>query len=346
MADSHQASLRLADIAASVGGTLQGDADVRVSGVAPLDRAGPSDLSFLASKKYVELLAESEAGAILVTPELADTPGKCSARVVVAKPHEAMLALLPKLYRAPQRPFRGVHPTAAVAPDAQVDADVCIEPYAVVESGVRIGAGSWIGSHTVIGAGATIGSQVRIYPQVTLYPGVKIGDRSIIHSGTRLGSDGFGYVFADGVHRKVPHVGGCVIGADVEIGANCTVDRGSIDQTVIGDGSKLDNLVHVAHNVRIGRLCLLAAHVGIAGSVRIGDGVVMAGQVGVSGHVTVGSRAVLTAQTGVISDVPEGETWGGFPSRPHRETMRGYAAVSKLPELMKRIEKLLKREGL
>lgn len=336
--------LRLSEIAAAVGGTVQGDAAVRLTGIAPLDRAGPSDLTFLASTKYAKLLADCAAGGVLVTEELAGTPGPCANRIIVAKPHEAMLSLLPRFYRTPERPFVGVHATALVDPTAVIDPDVCVEAFAVVGPRVQVARGCWLGPHVVLGEGVRVAEQVRLYSHVTLYPGVVVGARTAIHSGTRLGSDGFGYVFHDGVHRKIPHVGGCEIGSDVEIGANCTIDRGSIDKTVIGDGTKIDNLVHVAHNVRIGRLCLLAAQVGIAGSTRIGDGVVMAGQVGVSGHLTVGDRVTLTAQTGVISDVPAGEVWGGFPSRPHRDTLRGYAAMRKLPDLLKRIERLLNRE--
>lgn len=337
-------SLRLADIAAAVGGTVQGDGGVRLSRIAPLDRAGSEDLSFLASPKYAKLLVDSKAGAVLVSPELKDSPGNCANRVVVAKPHEAILALLPKLYRQPTRPFVGVHPTAVVDPSAQIDADVCLEPYVVVGANARIGRGVWIGAHCVIGDGVQIGSDVRLFPQVTLYSGVTLGDRVAIHSGTRVGSDGFGYVFQHGAHQKLPHVGACIIGNDVEIGANCAIDRGSIDDTVIGAGTKLDNLVHIAHNVRIGSLCLITAQVGIAGSARIGNGVVMAGQSGVSGHVTVGDKVTLTAQTGVLTDVPSGEVWGGFPSRPHRESLKGYAAIARLPEFMKRVERLLKKD--
>jgi UDP-3-O-[3-hydroxymyristoyl] glucosamine N-acyltransferase len=344
MSESSETSLRLADVAAAVGGTVRGDGEVRLSRIAPLDRAGSGDISFLASAKYAKSLAESKAGAILISPELADAPGLCSNRVVVAKPHEAILALLPMLYRQPQRPFVGVHPTAVVDPTAQLDADVCLEPFVVVGAHARIGRGAWIGSHCVIGDGAQVGADVRLFPQVTLYPGVTLGNRVAIHSGTRIGSDGFGYVFQNGVHQKLPHVGGCTIGDDVEIGANCGIDRGSIDETIIGAGTKIDNLVHIAHNVRIGRLCLITAQVGIAGSARIGDGVVMAGQTGVAGHVTIGDRATLTAQTGVISDVPSGEVWGGFPSRPHRDSMKGYAALAKLPEFMKRVERILKKD--
>ncbi len=339
------AGLRAAAVAAAVSGALQGDPDLRLTGIAPLDRAGPSDLTFLASVKYAKHFATCHAGAVLVTPELAATEGPCAVRIVVSKPHEAMLTLIPRFYRAPERPFVGVHPTAIVADDAQVDADVCIEAFAVIGRGARVGGGCWIGAHTVIGDGAQIGAQTRLYAQVTLYPGAIVGDRCAIHAGARIGSDGFGYVFNEGAHQKIPHVGGCRIGNDVEIGANTTIDRGSIDHTVIGDGTKIDNLVHIGHNVRVGRLCLIAAQVGIAGSVRVEDGVVMAGQVGIAGHHTLGARSTLTAQAGVVSDVPPGETWGGFPARPHRQMLRGQAALSKLPDLLRKIEQLLKREG-
>lgn len=336
--------LRLADVAAAVGGTVVGDGEVTVLGVASLDRATPSDLSFLASPKYAKLLADCEAAAVLVTPELAEAPGKCRNRIVVARPHEAMLALLPRFYRMPKRPFVGVHPTAVIAPDAVIGEDVCIEAFTVIGAEARIGKGAWIGPHCVIGDAVTVGEQARFVSHVTLYPGSSVGDRVTLHAGVRIGSDGFGYVYANGAHQKMPHVGACRIEDDVEIGANSTIDRGSIDATIIGAGSKLDNLVHVGHNVRVGRLCLFAAGVAIAGSARIEDGVTLAGQVGVSGHLSIGTRAVITAQAGVIGSVPAGETWGGFPARPHREMMRSQAAVGKLPALLRRIEQLLKSE--
>jgi UDP-3-O-[3-hydroxymyristoyl] glucosamine N-acyltransferase len=341
MSLSTGATLRLAEIAAAVGGTVRGDASAVVGALAPLDRATAGDLSFLASKKYAPQLVECGATAILVTPELADAPGQCTNRIVVAKPQEAMLALLPKFYRMPARPFVGVHPSAVVASDAVVDADACVEAFVVIGAKARIGKGCWIGAHTVVGEGATLGANSRLLPQVTLYPGVQIGERTVIHAGSRIGGDGFGYVFHNGAHQKIPHVGGCVIGNDVEIGSNVTIDRGSIGQTEIGDGTKIDNLVHVAHNVRIGKLCLLAALVGVAGSTRIGDRATFAGQSGVSGHLSIGSGVTITAQSGVVTDVPDGEMWGGFPSRPHKETLREYAALSRLPEFMRRVERLL-----
>lgn len=345
MSAAPPAALRLTDVARAVGGTVVGDGDALVGAIASLDRATPGELSFLASSKYAPLFAETRATAVLVTPDLAATPSACANRIIVERPQEAILSLLPRFYRMPARPFTGVHPTAVVDPSATIDPDACLEPYVVVGPGASIAKGCWIGPHCVIGEGVSVGADSRLVSQVTLYPGARIGARVLLHAGVRIGSDGFGFVFQQGAHQKIPHVGRCLIGDDVEIGANSTIDRGSIDSTEIGAGSKLDNLVHVGHNVRIGRLCLFAAGVGVAGSSRIGDGVMLAGQVGVAGHLTIGDKAIITAQSGVLKSVPAGETWGGFPSRPQKETLRGYAAVNKLPDLLKRLEELLAREN-
>jgi UDP-3-O-[3-hydroxymyristoyl] glucosamine N-acyltransferase len=333
-----------AEVAAAVGGTLVGARDAVVHGIAPLDRASGRDLSFLSTAKYAPLFERSLAGVVLVTKALASAPGACTARVVVANPHDALLSLIPRFYRAPAREA-GVHPTAIVSPEARLGTGATVEAYAVIRAGAEIGDRAWIGSHSVIGEGVVVGSDVRLFPHVTLYPGTRLGDRVTAHSGARLGSDGFGYVFRAGVHEKIPHAGRCVIGNDVEIGANSTIDRGSIDDTVVGDGTKIDNLVHIGHNVRVGRLCLLMAQVGVAGSSRVEDGAILAGQVGVAGHLTVGAGARLAAQAGVISDVPPGETWGGYPARPHRESLKASAALFKLSDMMKRLERLLDREG-
>ena len=336
--------LSLADVARVVGGTVVGDGTRMLRGISTLDRADEHELTFLSSARYAKELLESNAGAVLVTPELAEVPGRCANRVVVAKPHEAMLTLLPRFYRMPERPFVGVHPSAAVAPDAVIHPDACVEAFVVVGAGATIGKGCWIGSHCTVGEGVVVGADSRLVDQVTLYPGTTLGERVTLHAGVRIGSDGYGYVFKGGAHQKIPHVGRCVIGNDVEIGANSTIDRGSLDATTIGDGTKIDNLVHVGHNCRVGRLVLMMAGVAIAGSARIEDGVVIAGQVGIAGHVTIGTRATLAAQAGVIGDVPAGATWGGYPARPHKDVLRGYAAMKRLPELLKRIDKLLGRE--
>jgi UDP-3-O-[3-hydroxymyristoyl] glucosamine N-acyltransferase len=341
-------SLTAAQLAEATGGRLVGDADAAVRAIAPLDRAEGDDLSFLASPKYAPLLAATRAGVILVSPELADVPGPVRARVVVDKPHEAMLTLLPRFYR-PARRTPGVHPSAHVGAGVTLGRDVCIEPGVVLGDGVRVGDRTWIGAHVVVGDGVAIGDDCQLYPHVAVYPHCVIGHRVALHAGVRIGGDGFGYVshVVDGrfVHEKIPHVGRAIIGDDVEIGANSTVDRGSVDDTVIGAGTKVDNLVHVGHNVRIGRLCLLLAQVGVSGSSRVEDGAVLAGQVGVSGHLTIGAGAKVGAQAGVISDVPAGEQWSGYPARPHKEALRASAALFKLAGLLRRIERLLEKSG-
>jgi UDP-3-O-[3-hydroxymyristoyl] glucosamine N-acyltransferase len=211
----------------------------------------------------------------------------------------------------------------------------------VIGDGAVIGDGVRIGSHAVVGAGVRIGARSRLFPHVTIYSGGELGERVVLHSGVRIASDGFGYVFTGTEHSKIPHVGRCIIGNDVEIGANTTIDRGSIDDTVIGAGTKIDNLVQIGHNVRVGKLCLIMAQVGIAGSTQIGDGCVLAGQAGIGGHITIGSGARIAGQSGVFGNVPPGENWSGYPARPHRESLRATAALFRLAGMMNRIEKLL-----
>jgi UDP-3-O-[3-hydroxymyristoyl] glucosamine N-acyltransferase len=260
--------------------------------------------------------------------------------VVVARPHEAMLKLLPLLYEPPTR-AAGVHPSAELGRGATVGDGAAIGPFVVVGEGAVIGARAWVGAHCAVGDGVTVGEDSRLHDGVTLYPGAVVGRRVVLHSGVRIASDGFGYVFQGGAHQKVPHVGRAVIEDDVEIGANTTVDRGSIDDTVIGAGTKIDNLVHVGHNVRIGRLCLIMAQVGIAGSAHIGDGCIIAGQAGLGGHIVVGDRARIGGQAGVFGSVPAGETWSGYPARRHREALRAQGALFKLAEMIRPLQELV-----
>ena len=329
-------------IATAVGGEVRGDVQATVRSIAPLDRAAGDQLSFCASGKYGTLMAGSHAGVVLVSPETATLTSPARARIVVANPHDALLSLIPRFYRVPAR-APGIHPTAILERGISVGDEPSIGPYAVVESGAHLGNRVTLHAHVVIGANARLGDDVLVYPGATVYPGGRLGHRVIVHAGARIGSDGFGYVFREGEHEKIPHVGGCIVEDDVEIGANSTIDRGSIDDTVIGAGTKIDNLVQVAHNVRIGRLCLLMAQVGVAGSVHIEDGCVLAGQVGVSGHLTIGKGATLAAQAGAFGDIPAGETWSGYPARPHKESLRAHAAMFKLPGLLRRIELLLRK---
>lgn len=340
-------------IARVVGGTVLGDGTVILRAVAPVERAGAGELTFLAHERYVHLLTASSAGAVLVSPELAEAVGGglgtgeeagswSGCRIVVAKPYEAMLRIIPLLHPpAPRR--RGIHATAVIERGATIGRDVSIGAYSVVGEGAVLEDGVTIGTHCGIGRGVRVGSESWLADSVTLYPGAAIGQRVRLHAGVRVACDGFGYLQVGGVHEKIPHVGRCIVEDDVEVGANTTLDRGSVDDTVIGAGTKIDNLVHIAHNVRIGRLCLIMAQVGIAGSVRVGDGCILAGQVGISGHHTIGAGARLAAQAGVFGDIPAGETWSGYPARPHKEALRAQAALFRLAGLLRRMERLLAR---
>jgi UDP-3-O-[3-hydroxymyristoyl] glucosamine N-acyltransferase len=338
-----QQPLTAESVSRLVAGDLRGDGAVLISGVAPLARAGERDLSLLASPRFLSQFTQTRAAAVLVAPELADSAGPVACRIVVDRPYDAMTRVLPALYPPPPPPG-GIHASAVVHPDAVLSDDVTIGPFCVIGAGARLGPRAWLGAHCVIGDGVEVGEDCRLHDSVTLQSGTRLGRRVQLHAGVRVGGDGFGYVFGPDGHRKVPHVGRCIIEDDVEIGANSTVDRGSIDDTVIGAGSKLDNLVHVAHNVRIGRLCVLMAQVGIAGSTTIEDGCVLAGQAGIGGHVTIGAGARIGGQAGVFGDVPAGQSWSGYPARPHRESLRAHAALHRLSELMKELERLLQRE--
>ncbi|MEQ9568691.1 MAG: UDP-3-O-(3-hydroxymyristoyl)glucosamine N-acyltransferase, partial [Longimicrobiales bacterium] len=260
-------------------------------------------------------------------------------RVVVDDGHRALQALLAAWH--PPRPLRpGVHPTAVLGRGVVLGDEVEVGPYAVLEAGAVVGDRVRIGAHAVVGEGASVGDDSVLHPHVVLYPGSVVGARVILHAGVRLGVDGFGYAWVDGGHRKVPQVGRCVVDDDVEIGANSTVDRGSIGDTRVGSGTKLDNLVHLAHNVRTGPHCAAAALVGVAGSTRLGAGVFLGGQAGVIGHLELGEGVKVAAAAAVYRDVPPGTTVSGHPARPNREFLRSRAHLERLPKLVERVKEL------
>lgn len=339
MTKSAGAATPLAEVARITGGRVEGDGDVAVTRVAPVADAGPGELGFLADRRYVPAAAESRAGALLVAADLADHVPTDRPRVVVDDGHRALQALL-AAWHPPRAPRPGVHPTAVLGRGVGLGEEVEVGPYAVLEPGCVLGDRVRVGAHAVVGEGVTVGDDSVLHPHVVLYPGTVVGARVILHAGARLGVDGFGYAWIDGAHRKVPQVGRCVVEDDVEIGANTTVDRGSIGDTRVGAGTKLDNLVHLAHNVRTGPHCAAAAMVGIAGSTRLGAGVFLGGQAGVIGHLEVGDGAKVAAAAAVFRDVPPGETVSGAPARPNREFLRSRAQVERLPRLLERVKAL------
>ncbi len=334
-----------AAVAEQVGGRLVGDATIEIRGIAPLDRALPDEISLLAHARYLNWFVDTKAGVVLVSPEFADAAGSPGARIVVDHPMRAMQFLLQFFHRGEARPV-GIHPTAIISDSARLGNDVVVEPFAVIGDHVVIGDRSWIGPHAVIGNGTTLGVDVRLYAHATIYQRVEIGDRVVLHAGSCVGRDGFGFLSGPSGPERIPHVGRCVLEHDVEIGAQSCVDRGSIDDTIIGAFTKLDSLVHVAHNVRMGRGCFAAMGVGIAGSARIGNGVQFGGQSGAGNHVNIGDGASIAARGGAISDVPAKATYSGFPARPHREQLRALAALARLPDIIKPLERLLARSGV
>jgi UDP-3-O-[3-hydroxymyristoyl] glucosamine N-acyltransferase len=262
-------------------------------------------------------------------------------RIVVRDVHRALATLLERFHPEPE-PRPGLHPTAVLGKGVELGDDVSIGAYAVLGDSVRVGAGSRIGAHTVVGNASVLGAGVTLHPGVTVYSRVRIGDRSIIHSGARIGSDGYGYRWADGKHQKIPQVGGCVLGSDVEVGANTTIDRGSVGATEIGDGVKIDNLVHIGHNVRIGPHSLIVAQVGISGSAVVGSRATLGGQVGVNGHIRIGDGVVIAAQSGVWGSITEPGVYSGNPARPHKENLRTQAQISRIAQLRERLRALEK----
>ena len=318
---------------------LEGGADPEITGAAPLERAGPHDLSIVARERYLQYVDSTRAGLLLVVSDLDDRTPADRPRIVTDDVHAALSRVLPRLYPdTPPEP--GVHAAAVVADSAVLGSAVTVGPGAVIGADARIGDRARIGACSVVGEKCEVGPDVLIHPHVTVYARTRIGAHSVVHSGARLGSDGFGFAEVDGVPRKVPQVGDCVIGEHVEIGANVTIDRGSIGTTEIGDHVKIDNLVQIGHNVVIGAGSIVVAQVGVSGSTKLGRGVTLGGQAGIPGHIEIGEGATIAAQAGVFGDVPPGETWSGYPARPHREALRAQAGVFKLPELLKRVRRL------
>ena len=332
-------SFTLGQLAEALGATLEGDRHRVVRGVASLEQAGPEHVSFVTASRYVKSAVQSGAAALVVGREVTGLP---QALLRVDSAQTALIALL-RLFH-PERPVTaGVHATAVVEAGARIDASASVGAGAVVEAGAVVGARSRVGALCFVGAGAVLADDVVLHPRAVVHAGVVVGHRVTVHSGAVLGADGFGYAFDGTAHRKIPQVGGLRIADDVEIGANSTIDRATVGDTVIGRGSKIDNLVQVGHNCEVGEDVILVAQVGISGSCTIGNRAILAGQVGIADHVRVGEGAILTAQTGVPSDVEAGQVMSGTPCRPATLTRRIWAAETMLPELVRKVRALEKR---
>jgi UDP-3-O-[3-hydroxymyristoyl] glucosamine N-acyltransferase len=307
--------------------------------VATLERAGPEALSLAVSPRYADALRASRAGAVLVPPGLAEPPGPGRARIVVPEPYHALVRVLERLYPRPEA-GAGVDPTARIGPGCILGARVRLGPFVVLGRDVRLGDRVQVAEGVSLGDGVSIGEDSVLGPRVVCYPGAQIGRRAVLKAGAVIGGDGFGYLSGASGHARIPHVGGGVLGDDVEVGSNSCVDRGSLDDTVIGRGTKLDNLVHVGHNVRIGERCLLMAGVGVAGSTRVGNDVILAGHVGVTDHLNIGDGARIAAKSAIFGDVPAGAVMSGHPARSNRQFLRAQAALYRLTPLLARLERL------
>jgi len=330
-----------AEIAKLLDGEVIGDASAALTGFAAAEHAQPGDLTFAETDDYFAAAEKSAATAVIA--------GKNSASadkivIRVANPRIAFAKALAVFFPEPKF-AAGIHPSAVIAASAQIDPTAHIGPHCTIGERVKLGANVVLQSGDFIGDDSVLGDETNLFPNVTIYARSQIGRRVRIHAGTVIGSDGFGYVFDTGFHRKVPQVGNIIIGDDVEFGSNVSVDRGALGSTIIGKGTKIDNLVHIAHNVEIGEHSILCGQVGIAGSAKLGNYCVLAGQVGIAGHLKIGNRVTIGSKAGVMHNVPDGETWLGMPAQPDKQAKRVVIAIQRLPDLLKKVAAWEKKLG-
>ncbi|MDD5491294.1 MAG: UDP-3-O-(3-hydroxymyristoyl)glucosamine N-acyltransferase [bacterium] len=330
----------LAELATLVGGKILGDPQLMIKGVAGIREAKQDEITFLSNPKYIKELAQTSAGAIIISPEV---PIQNMAAIICDNPYLAFARILDVFYPLEQIIPVGVHASAVISPQAKLGANVAIGPFVVVEEGATIGDGTVIYPGTYIGKGSKIGNACRLYANISVREKISIGNKVIIHSGAVIGSDGFGFVPNAGENVKIPQVGTVIIEDNVEIGANVCIARGTLGDTMIGSGTKIDNLVQISHNVKIGRNCIIVAQVGISGSTTVEDNVTIAGQAGVVGHITIGKGSIVAAQAGVTKDVPPKEIVSGYPAQPHQLAKRINAEVNRLPQLNQKVKELEKR---
>jgi UDP-3-O-[3-hydroxymyristoyl] glucosamine N-acyltransferase len=342
----------LRDIAGLVHGEIEGNENAEITGPAKIEEAGPGDITFLANPKYKKFLVSTRASAVLISNETdthdIDPRPHTVSFIKVAHPYSAFLTVL-DIFSPPLTPQpKGIHPTAVIAHNATIHPDASIGAYVIIGERSTVGHGTTILHHTVIGNNVSVGSDGLIYPLVSIREGSTIGDRVIIHSGAVIGSDGFGFAPREnGSYEKIPQRGIVTIGNDVEIGANCTIDRATLGETRIEDGVKLDNLVQIAHNVVVGAHTVIAAQSGISGSTKLGEQCIVGGQVGFVGHITIAAKTSVAAKAGVTKSVKEpGKALYGHPANDIRKVFRVEAALRQLPDLLIELRKLQERIAL
>jgi len=333
--------MTVAEIAVQVDGVVEGGASLEIRGLTGINEAQPGDITFLSNPRYAGAASVTRASAIVVNE---DWKGSCPCTVVRVKNADKAFARIAVLLGPKPPKYKpGIHPSAIVADGVELGKDVTIGPYCVLEPGVKIGDRTLLCAGCYLGHGTRVGKDCRFYPHVTTREGTVIGDRVIIHNGAVIGSDGFGYVNEGGKWTKIPQVGIVVVGDDVEIGANVTVDRARFGKTVIGNGVKIDNLVQIAHNVKVGDNTAMAAQVGVSGSTVIGKNVQLGGQAGVAGHLNIGDNAVVAGQAGVTKDVQAATFVSGYPAMPHDKAKKMHAHVMLLPDLKEKVAQIEKR---
>lgn len=329
-------SYKLIELAEFVGGRIIGDPEVRITGIASVETAKRGDITFAVSEQFMQNAQECAADCIIVPPVLNES----EKNLLLADNPRFAFAKIASLFYAPTRLPPGIHQTASIASTVRIGREVAIGSNAVIDDEAVIGDGAVIYPGVYVGKKAAVGAGTIVHANVTIEEEVEIGANCIIHSGTVIGSDGFGFVENSGKHYKIPQVGKVIVEDNVEIGSNCAVDRAATEATIIRSGTKIDNLVHIAHNVIIGHDCLIIAQVGISGSVTIGDNVTLAGQVGVAGHLQIGDRTVVAAKSGVTKSIPGGVHVSGFPAKPHNEEKKIVISMPRLPELIKKVTQL------
>ncbi|MCP4649348.1 MAG: UDP-3-O-(3-hydroxymyristoyl)glucosamine N-acyltransferase [PVC group bacterium] len=327
----------LKEIAQLIEGTIVGNESTVITGVCGIKEAKAGDITFVANPKYISLIKQTNASAIITTPDIK----KASKPLILTdNPSIAFAKLLSLIAPNEVSHFKGIHPTAVVGENVKLGKDVAIHPHVVIEDGVVIGERTILGAGVFVGNHTTIGQDTMIHPHVSIRERVSIGSRVIVHNGTVIGSDGFGFATVKGMHHKIPQIGTVIIEDDVEIGANVTIDRARFDKTLIKHGTKIDNLVQIAHNVVIGENTIVVAQAGISGSTIVGKNVTIAGQSGIIGHITIGDNAVIAAQAGVTKSIPNDTCVSGYPAKQHKKAKRINACVQKLPDLYKLVTKL------